>query len=127
MLELEKPSKNAVASSWLRNTAMQPCSSARLLAISCRRLSSGNAAPGQPIHVVLNCPSGSPSSAATSPPEDLVTRSSSTVTGKRLETLMRVFGIGIVSRVAPACEITDNTPNVFPHRDFLDRPCQTQR
>jgi hypothetical protein len=31
------------------------------------------------------------------------------------------------SRVAPACEITHKTPNVFAHRDFLDRPCRDQR
>jgi hypothetical protein len=84
----------------VRRPCRQPCSSASVRAISCRRLSSGNAAPGQPIHLVLYCPSGSPSSAATSPPEDLVTRSSSTVTGKRLETFMRVLAIGV-----PGCEM----------------------
>jgi hypothetical protein len=88
--------QDGVASSWLRNTATQSCSSASFRAISCRRLSSGKAAPGQPIHLVSYCPSGSPSSAATSPPEDLMTRSSSTVTGKRLETLMRVLGMRVL-------------------------------
>jgi hypothetical protein len=62
----------------------------------------------KPIHLVLYCSSGSPSSAATSPPEDLVNRSSSTVTGKRLETLMRVIGIGV-----PGCEKNNLSTHKF--------------
>src|ERR1700688_3652439 len=74
---------------------MQSYSSASLRATSCRRFSSGKAAPGHPIHFVSYSSLGSPSSAATSPPEDLVMRSFSTVTGKPLETLMSVLGIVI--------------------------------
>ena len=93
MLELENPRK--FGKFFLLKTSRRSPIFRPVPWISCRRFSSGNAAPGQPIHLVLYCSSEVLAAPPRVRPEDLVNRSSSTVTGKQLEALMRVMGIGV--------------------------------